>query len=159
VKNADGEKKRLYRSRGDKVLGGVCGGIAEYFNVDPILIRLFFILMFFAEGAGLLAYIIAWIIIPLQPSIEAESGAAGEGESEAEFSEADEEEFSAEEDRSSRGRGRVRQRYLGIFFVILGAFFLLDIWFPAIYFRPFWPLIFVIIGVFLLIRGVDFGGR
>jgi len=159
VKNADGKRKRLYRSRDDKVLGGVCGGIAEYFNVDPILIRLFFILMFFAEGAGLLAYIIAWIIIPLQPSIEAEGGTEDEGESEAEFSEADEAQFSDEKAPSSRSRGGLRQRYLGIFFVILGAFFLLDIWFPAIYFRPFWPLIFIFIGVFLLIRGVDFGGR
>ena len=59
--------KRLYRSRKDKVLGGICGGIAEYFNVDPTLIRLLWILVIFA-GFGILAYLIAWIIIPLNPS-------------------------------------------------------------------------------------------
>ena len=48
------------------MIGGVCGGIGEYFNVDPTLIRLVWILFLFAGGAGLLAYIIAWIIIPLE---------------------------------------------------------------------------------------------
>tara|TARA_Y100000310_G_scaffold144893_3_gene144203 strand:+ start:25035 stop:25226 length:192 start_codon:yes stop_codon:yes gene_type:complete len=57
--------KRLFRSRSDKILGGVCGGIAAYFSVDPVLIRLICILLLFS-GAGLLAYIIAWIIVPLE---------------------------------------------------------------------------------------------
>ncbi len=58
--------KRLYRSRKDKILGGVCGGIAEYFNIDPVIIRLLWILLIFVGGSGILAYIIAWIIIPKQ---------------------------------------------------------------------------------------------
>ena len=58
--------KKLYRSAANRWLGGVCGGIGEYFNVDPTLIRLVWILFLFAGGAGLLAYIIAWIIIPLE---------------------------------------------------------------------------------------------
>ncbi len=61
-------KKKLYRSREDKMLGGVCGGIANYFGVDPTLIRLAFVLIFFADGAGLLAYIVAWILIPEKPT-------------------------------------------------------------------------------------------
>lgn len=56
--------KRLYRSKKERILGGVAGGIAEYFNVDPTLIRLLWILAVFGMGAGILAYIIAWIIIP-----------------------------------------------------------------------------------------------
>lgn len=59
--------KRLYRSRTDKVLGGVCGGFAEYFDVDPTLIRLFWVLLIFVNGVGILAYIIAWIIMPQKP--------------------------------------------------------------------------------------------
>ncbi|MCK5150013.1 PspC domain-containing protein [Candidatus Pacearchaeota archaeon] len=59
--------KRLYRSKKEKVFGGVCGGIAEHFNVDPTLIRLLWILALFGVGFGLLAYLIAWIIIPLNP--------------------------------------------------------------------------------------------
>lgn len=59
--------RRLYRSREEKILGGVCGGIAEYFNTDPTIIRLIWILLAIAYGSGILAYIIAWIIIPLKP--------------------------------------------------------------------------------------------
>ena len=59
--------KRLYRSGKEKILGGVCGGIAEYFNVDPTIIRILWILFLFGFGTGILAYIIAWIIIPRNP--------------------------------------------------------------------------------------------
>lgn len=59
--------KRLYRSGKDRVLGGVCGGIGEYLNVDPVAIRLLWVLFALAGGAGLLFYIIAWFIIPRNP--------------------------------------------------------------------------------------------
>lgn len=59
--------KRLYRSRGQKIIGGVCGGLGEYFDVDPVIIRIIWFIAFFLQGLGLLAYIIAWIIIPVEP--------------------------------------------------------------------------------------------
>ncbi len=59
--------KKLYRSRNDRILGGVCAGIGEYLNADPTLIRLLWILFTLLGGSGILAYIIAWIIIPEQP--------------------------------------------------------------------------------------------
>jgi phage shock protein C len=59
--------KRLFRSRKQRVIGGVCGGIGEYFGIDPLLIRLAWILFCLAGGAGVLFYIIAWIIIPPAP--------------------------------------------------------------------------------------------
>ena len=59
-------EKRLYRSRENKMLCGVCGGIGEYFNVDSTLIRLLFVL-FGCTGSGIVAYIIAAIIIPDRP--------------------------------------------------------------------------------------------
>lgn len=56
--------KRLYRSK-NRMLGGVCGGIAEYVNTDPTLIRLLWVVLSFASlGAGILLYLAAWIIIP-----------------------------------------------------------------------------------------------
>lgn len=58
--------KRLYRSRENKMLGGVCAGLGEYFNLDPTLIRLAMIIAVFGAGAGLLAYLIAWVLIPLE---------------------------------------------------------------------------------------------
>ena len=56
--------KKLHKSQTDKKLCGVCGGIAEYFNIDPTLVRLLWILVSLAGGAGLLAYIIAAVIMP-----------------------------------------------------------------------------------------------
>ena len=59
--------KRLYRSRKNKVIAGVCGGIAEYFEVDPVLIRIIAILFLFTGGASLIAYIVGMIIMPKAP--------------------------------------------------------------------------------------------
>jgi phage shock protein C len=58
--------KKLYRSKNNKILAGVCGGIGEYFNIDPTIIRLLWLLISIT-GGGLVAYIIAWIIIPQEP--------------------------------------------------------------------------------------------
>lgn len=55
---------RLYKSRENRMLGGVCGGIAEFFNIDPTLVRLGWVLFCALGGSGIIAYIIAAIIIP-----------------------------------------------------------------------------------------------
>jgi len=60
-----GGQRRLYRNPNDKMLGGVCSGIANYFDVDPVLVRLILVVLLLGAGIGLLAYIIAWIVIPL----------------------------------------------------------------------------------------------
>jgi phage shock protein PspC (stress-responsive transcriptional regulator) len=56
--------KRLYRSRTDRKLAGVCGGLGEYFNVDPTLVRVLFVLATLAGGPGLLLYIVLWLVMP-----------------------------------------------------------------------------------------------
>ena len=57
--------KRLYRAAPkDSIIGGVCAGIAEYFEIDPTLVRLLWVLFIFGMGTGLLAYFILWIIVP-----------------------------------------------------------------------------------------------
>ena len=60
-------KKRLYRSGKNKILGGVCGGLGNYFDVDPTLVRLLWIFFSLIYGIGILAYFIAWIVIPRDP--------------------------------------------------------------------------------------------
>jgi phage shock protein PspC (stress-responsive transcriptional regulator) len=66
--NGKQEKKepyqRLYRQTKDKVIGGVCSGLGQYWSTDPILLRLLFVVLFFGFGTGLLLYIIMWIVIP-----------------------------------------------------------------------------------------------
>ncbi len=63
-------EKRLQRSRTEKILGGVCGGLAEYFNVDPTLVRVIWIALTLLVGVGILLYIILWLVMPLQPPTE-----------------------------------------------------------------------------------------
>ncbi|MCQ2136304.1 MAG: PspC domain-containing protein [Bacteroidales bacterium] len=60
-------EKRLYRSATDRKIGGVCAGLAKYFNIDPTIVRLLWIIALFCMGGGLLAYLIAWVIIPDEP--------------------------------------------------------------------------------------------
>ncbi|MCQ4628343.1 PspC domain-containing protein [Corynebacterium sp. CCUG 65737] len=56
--------KKLVRSMNDRYIAGVCGGIAETYNIDPTLVRLVFVALFLAGMSGLLIYIICWIVIP-----------------------------------------------------------------------------------------------
>ena len=58
---------KLHRSRNGKVLAGVAAGLGEYFNIDPVIFRVLFILFVFAEGFGIIAYVILWIVLPLYP--------------------------------------------------------------------------------------------
>lgn len=60
-------EKKLYKSETNKMLAGVCGGIAEYFNIDPTLVRLGWLVFCALGGSGLLAYIIMAIIMPSRP--------------------------------------------------------------------------------------------
>ena len=58
------EGKRLYRSRNDRVLGGVCAGLAEYFGIDVVIVRLAVLVLFLAGTIGLWPYLIMWLIVP-----------------------------------------------------------------------------------------------
>lgn len=62
--------KKIYLSKTDKKIGGVCGGVAEYFAIDSTLVRLLLVLFALMGGSGVLAYIIAWIVIPEKPASE-----------------------------------------------------------------------------------------
>ena len=63
-------KKRLYRSESDRRLAGVCGGLAEYFDIDSTLVRLAFVFFILAFGTGILAYVIAAIVMPNESDVE-----------------------------------------------------------------------------------------
>ena len=56
---------KLYRSNTDKVIGGVCGGLGEYLHIDPLILRILFVLLAMVNGVGLAAYVILWILVPV----------------------------------------------------------------------------------------------
>lgn len=60
-------EKKLYRSRSDKKVAGVCGGLAKYLNIDPTVVRLIWTIVVVCGGAGLLAYLICALVIPEEP--------------------------------------------------------------------------------------------
>ena len=65
----DSNEKRLYRSITDRRIGGVCGGLAEYFNIDSTIVRLLFVIGLLLAGGTFWAYVVMWIIIPEQTTL------------------------------------------------------------------------------------------
>jgi len=140
------DKKKLYRSRKNCIIGGVCGGIAEYFDIDPVLIRIIAVLTIFANGIGIIAYIIAWIIIPQNPGqvLEKEKGGLREkAEGIAQNI--------GEEIRKGSNNNRKHSRVIGGLILLgLGILFLINNFLPRFNFGRFWPLILVIVGLAIL---------
>jgi phage shock protein PspC (stress-responsive transcriptional regulator) len=137
-------RKRIYRSNTEKVIGGVCGGLGEYFGIDPTWVRVLFVLTIFANGVGLLAYLIGWIVIPRETEVSTETttaeGSMAEGHSVAAHQ--------SREAHKHRGAGFLP----GIILVILGMIFLFDRVFYWFDFDYVWPLVLVGIGVILIYR-------
>jgi len=63
------ERKPLERSTRDKWIGGVCGGLGHYFDIDPTIVRLIFLVAFFGFGTGLLVYLVLWVVMPQSTTI------------------------------------------------------------------------------------------
>jgi len=59
--------KKLYRKRNDKMLGGVCAGLGEYFHIDPTIVRIIFVILALIGFGGAILYLILWLIVPLEP--------------------------------------------------------------------------------------------
>ena len=62
------ERRRLYRSNSDRMIAGVCGGLADFFNIDPTVMRIIFVIFLLLGGNGLLIYLVLWLIVPLEPT-------------------------------------------------------------------------------------------
>jgi phage shock protein C len=124
---------RLTRSRDDRVLAGVAGGLGRYLGVDPLVVRLGFIVLALAWGGGVLAYLVAWLLVPEDTADEV-AGAGGSGEA----------------DLAAR---RVDAApLLGLFLVAVGGLLLLDRLLPAFSWRYVAPVILVALGVLLIAR-------
>ena len=77
----DNQEKRLYKSDNNKVIAGVCGGLAEYMGIDPTILRIIAVILIFAHGAGLLIYLIAWICMPKRQQVDVGGQYYHQGES------------------------------------------------------------------------------
>lgn len=150
------ETKRLYRSRTNRVIWGVCGGLAEYFNIDPVIVRVIAVLSIFLQGFGILAYIIMAIVIPLEKSRAStpretvrENVQEMKGTVSHLGEQARAEQTNITEDRS-RNSGML---VVGILLLVLGLiFFIFAVGpFSAWWFRYSWPVIIIIIGIIFIL--------
>jgi phage shock protein PspC (stress-responsive transcriptional regulator) len=134
-------KDKFYRSRKDRFIGGVAGGLAEYMNIDPILVRVVFVLILFFNGFGLLLYIILWIIVPeapfempnMNPQSDNSSGNTVNFQT------------SSNADRESKGRV-----IIGISLIVLGILFFAQSFLPHFHVKDIFPITLIIIGIALL---------
>lgn len=147
---------KLYRSETDKKLGGVCGGLADYFDIDSTLIRLVVLFTFFMWGVGLLLYIIAWVVIPVNPAyisgVAYNNGSNVVDEMKESVHDIGDSAQSFAEDLKAVNPTK-RKKYIGIGLMIAGVVFLLDQWFPFYFdWGKMWPLILIVIGLGIILR-------
>ncbi len=150
--------KRLYRSKKDSVIAGVCGGIAEHFDIDPTLVRIVAVISIFINGIGLIAYIIGWIFIPQNPESLGEEETGGQKGKAGTIKEKAENVASeiGKEIRGESGKaGNKRNLALvgGLIIICLGLLFLASNFFPWFGFVRLWPVVLIILGVVILAGG------
>lgn len=130
--------KKLYRSNNDRVFAGVCGGLGEYFAVDTVVIRLLWVVFTVMGGAGLIAYIIAAIIVPLNP-VSGNIDGMHPGSAQQ----------NGPEYKSNNGRSSM---IFGIFLLIFGGFVLVKNFLPWISGDVFLAAFLILLGVFFIVR-------
>lgn len=134
--------RRLYRCRHDRRLAGVAAGVAEYFDLDPTLVRVLWFLSIFVGGLGVLLYIGLAIIVPLEPLSDDEAAADAVDTPEGHR-------------HANRGSGRLTT-FFGIALILLGSLALIDAVLPAWTdsWRYLWPAFLVGIGVLLVVGAI-----
>jgi len=128
------QQARLMRSETDRMIAGVCGGLAEYLNLDPVLVRLAFVVLGLASGVGLVLYVLLWLVMPTpsrgQPAIRLmdEPG----------------------DDPAALKSRLSPAATVGIIMILVGAFFLLNQ--AGLVNGLFWPIVLIGAGLFFLLR-------
>lgn len=137
-------EKRLSRSTKDRVVAGVCGGLGEYFELDPVLFRLLFVIVTLIGGSGVLVYIILWLVIPEDTDTK--------GSTEETVSKNVKEMKKTGEkvvNRLDTDQGRL---LIGVLLLLVGIFFLVDNFISIRQF--FWPTMIILAGLVVIIKGI-----
>ena len=147
--------KKLYRSRRDKVIGGVAGGLAKYFEVDVVIFRLLFVLLVLAGGGGVIAYLILLIVVPMEPYYtpytEAAPGPQPDPKSEQPTDPPESEASKNSSDPEKKSEGSSNTSFIaGIILIVLGLVFLANHLMPWFRIYNFWPALLIIGGIFII---------
>lgn len=135
--------KKLYRSRDDRVIFGICGGLGKYFEIDSWIIRIFFIAFIFFNGFGIILYLILAILIPLERGIKEESLKQEIDETIIEIN-----------------RRKNVKIFLGFILVFIGIIYIFRMYFPIGFYylfnwRALWPYVIIIIGLYVIFRNTN----
>jgi len=152
--------KRLYRSRRESILGGVCGGLGEYFEIDPNLVRILFILFGVLTGFGILVYFALWLILPEREEIPRDFSDRVQDAAEEIADRA--RSIGQDVRQAARGSERGVTLLLGAAFIMIGVGLLLRnlgiLWMGWFTFGRLWPIFPILIGLAFLWRWLR-GGR
>ena len=130
--------KKLQRDPKNKVIGGVCSGIAKYFDIDAALVRLLFAVAFFAFSTGFWLYVILWIIVP-------------KGEAQDFNPKEDEvvvDQLVDDQNKKTENKGAL---IAGLVLIFLGALGLVHRYIPEIDWHTLWPVLLIVLGIFLIV--------
>jgi len=141
---------RLYRSDRNRILGGVAGGLGKYFDLDPNIIRLIFILLTIFGGSGVPIYLILWVLLPSESSVYAKT----EDNMRENVAEIKEKTQQLVNDTKIAFSKKDVQFWLAIFFIIIGIFFLLGNFGFFYYFNmiKLWPLVLIALGLAIFLK-------
>lgn len=149
---------RLYRSTTSRVFGGVAGGIAEYFNMDPVIIRVIFVLAAIFGGGGVLIYLVLWIAVPERPYTSSFYNTGGQPSDPNSNPEADKDNASADQahiDSNIAARKYTGSLIGGIILIGIGALILAGRVIPNVYFSDLWPFVLVVAGIILIVTSMN----
>jgi phage shock protein C len=157
------------------MIAGVCGGLAKYFDIDPTIVRVLFVVSIFIGGGGILAYIILWIVVPEEQIIFQSAGQDSQTYQNASNSEESNSNMNQDSSKSDSSNfnnefnkkvneatneinkiveeARSNKKVFGgTILILLGILFLLDNFFPRFDFGDYWPVILIVLGVGIIIK-------
>ena len=137
-------EKKLQRDSKNKVIGGVCSGLANYFGIDASLVRLLFAFMFLCASAGFWLYIILWVVMPDSQSSQSETNYFVSPDGTTEVSS----EAQSDGMKTTKSKGSL---VAGLILIGIGALGLLNRYIPEINWETAWPILLIILGLFLII--------
>ena len=133
------ENRRLSRNPMNRVIGGVCSGLANFFGLDVALVRIAFVIAFMFASFGFWLYIILWIVLPV------------DGQQSTINSQQSESEPVSESESVSKSESKVKSILAGSFVILIGLLFLVNNFIPINWVWKLWPLILVAIGVVMIV--------
>jgi len=157
--------KKLHRSKNDKIFAGICGGLAEYFEIDATIIRLLFILIVAFGGSGILIYLLLWLVMPRsqsEPAVINEQSVKEFAQDLKEKAQELKDEFKKEEEPEIKhvavqdlDHKRRHGSLFGWVLIVLGIVFLFNSLAPAwiiIHVLAYWPLLLIFFGLVMIAR-------